>query len=222
MIGVSACAICGAGLRDIDHRDRRAGGHLVADLDEYFAHGARRDCRHVHRRLVGLERDQGIVDGKLVAGADVHLDDRDVLEIAELGYHECLHAAGLARRFLRVGQHCRFAGRRGRDCRLGCVVRPGRQLILVRRRTIAGETQAADHVARRHPAADLDRDFLDDAVGRGRHVHRGLVGFERNEACFPGHAVAGRDQHFDDLDVRKIPEIGHDDFDGLGHARLPL
>ena len=40
--------------------------------------------RHVHRRLVGLEREQRVVDRHRVAGRDEDLDDRDVLEVADV------------------------------------------------------------------------------------------------------------------------------------------
>ena len=39
---------------------------------------------HVHRRLVGLEREQRVVERDRVARRDVDLDDRDVLEVADV------------------------------------------------------------------------------------------------------------------------------------------
>ena len=53
------------------HRD----GHDLA--------GARR--RHVHRRLVRLERDQRIFGRERVAGLHVHVDHVDVVEVADVG-----------------------------------------------------------------------------------------------------------------------------------------
>ena len=41
--------------------------------------------RHVHRRLVRLERDERILGRDLVAGLHVHLDDVDGGEVPELG-----------------------------------------------------------------------------------------------------------------------------------------
>ena len=53
-------------------------GNLVPDLHEQLAHGPRERRRHVHRRLVGLERQQRVVDRDRVARRDQDLDDRDV------------------------------------------------------------------------------------------------------------------------------------------------
>src|SRR6185436_18063076 len=43
---------------------------------------------HIHRRLVGFERDQRRVDFDLFAGFDQHVDDGDLVEIAEIRDYE--------------------------------------------------------------------------------------------------------------------------------------
>ena len=62
--------------------------------------------RHVHRRLVGLERQQRVVDRDGVSGRDVDLDDRDVGEVADV---RDLDRDGLARR----GHTCTGIGASG-------------------------------------------------------------------------------------------------------------
>jgi len=46
---------------------------------------SRRGRRHVHRRLVRLERDQRILGRDRIAGLHQNFDDRHVLEIADVG-----------------------------------------------------------------------------------------------------------------------------------------
>ena len=57
----------------------------VADLDPQLGDRPRLRRGHVHRRLVGLERDQRILDRDLVSGGDVDLDHRDVGEVPDVG-----------------------------------------------------------------------------------------------------------------------------------------
>ena len=55
------------------------------------------------------------------------------------------------------------------------------------------------------------RQLLDDAVdGRG-HVHRRLVGFERDERVLGGDRVADGDQDLDDRDVVEVADVGDAD-----------
>src|SRR6185437_134008 len=58
--------------------------HLVAGLDPDRPDGSGGGRRHVHRRLVGLERHQRILGCDAVAGPDQHFDHRHVLEIADV------------------------------------------------------------------------------------------------------------------------------------------
>ena len=66
-------------------QDRRALADLVADLDQHLGHGARRGARDVQRGLVGLQGEQRVLGVDLVAGRDVHLDDRHGAEVADVG-----------------------------------------------------------------------------------------------------------------------------------------
>ena len=83
-----------------------------------------------------------------------------------------------------------------------------------RRGSRAADVQRRDDTAGRHAVAGLDLQRRDLPRGRRRNVHRGLVGLERDEALLRGDAVAGLDEHLDDLDVRKVTKIGYDDFHG--------
>jgi len=58
---------------------------MVADRDLELADRPGRRRRDVHRRLVGLERDERVLLGHRVAGAHHHLDDGDVGEVADVG-----------------------------------------------------------------------------------------------------------------------------------------
>ena len=69
-----------------ERENERAFRHLVAELDLEFGDCTRRRRRHIHGRLVRLERDQRVFALDRVAAFDVHLDDRDVLEIADVGH----------------------------------------------------------------------------------------------------------------------------------------
>ena len=76
-----------AGLR-LERQQRRAHRHLVADLgdDRRDDAGARR--RHLERRLVGFERQQRLLGRHRVARLDQNLDDRHVLEVADIGHFD--------------------------------------------------------------------------------------------------------------------------------------
>ncbi len=52
---------------------------------------------------------------------------------------------------------------------------------------------------------------------RRRDIHRRLVRLERDESVLDGNLVAGRDEYFDDLDVREVAEVRDLEFDSLGH-----
>src|SRR5437588_315042 len=62
----------------------RTDGDPVAHLDLQVLDGAGGGRGDVHRRLVGLERDQRVLRLHRVAGFDEDLDDRDVREIADV------------------------------------------------------------------------------------------------------------------------------------------
>ncbi len=72
-------------LSALDARDQSTLGDLAALLHQHFGHGAGRRGRHVHRGLVSFERDQWRFDFDLVAHLDEHIDDGDLVEIAEIG-----------------------------------------------------------------------------------------------------------------------------------------
>src|SRR5690606_11016150 len=68
-----------------DHRDHGAFADLVADLDLQLAHDTRERRRHFHRRLVGLERHQPLVDRDGIAHRHQHLDHRHAVVAADIG-----------------------------------------------------------------------------------------------------------------------------------------
>ncbi len=59
--------------------------YAVPDRDAQLRDRAGARCRHVHRRLIGLERDERVLDRDLVARRDVDLDHRDIGEVADVG-----------------------------------------------------------------------------------------------------------------------------------------
>ena len=83
------------------------------------------------------------------------------------------------------------------------------RVVRVRRR-LHGRAQSRDHAALGDPVALLDRDLGTDAGGGRRHVHRRLLGLERDQRRLERDRVAGLDEHVDDFDVLEIAEIGND------------
>ena len=69
----------------VELRDQRAHRHLVADLGDNLGDLAGRRRRHVHRRLVGFERHKRLLRLDRVARLHQDLDDRHVLEVADVG-----------------------------------------------------------------------------------------------------------------------------------------
>src|SRR5882724_611937 len=70
----------------VEEQDRHALRHLVAGLHLELLHHPRGRRRDLHRRLVGLERDERLLLGHGVARLDQHLDDFDFLEVADVGH----------------------------------------------------------------------------------------------------------------------------------------
>jgi hypothetical protein len=78
--------------RRLDQQDHRAFADLVVDLDQDVLDHAGMRGRDLHRRLVRLDHHQTGVDGDRLADLDHHLDDRDILEVADVGdfdFHLC-------------------------------------------------------------------------------------------------------------------------------------
>ena len=65
--------------------DRVARRNSVADRDPHGRDRPRVGRWDVHRGLVGFQRDQRIFGGRRLAHGDVHLDDRNVGEVADVG-----------------------------------------------------------------------------------------------------------------------------------------
>ena len=111
------------------------------------------------------------------------------------------------RRGLRGGRRGRCRGRRGRG-RAGCSGRaaPGRQ--------------CQHHCTLRHLVADLDVNGLHRAPKRRRHIHRGLLRFQRDERIFGFHRVAGLDEDFNHRHVLEIADVRYAHFgDAAGRTR---
>ena len=184
------------------HEDGRALRDLVADLDLQLAHHALGGRRNLHRRLVGLERDERLLLRHCIARLYQHLDDFDLLEVADVRYRNRGGAAVRAGpcfllRFL-------FGFRFGLQTRLrlgGFVLR----------------LELEDGRALRHLVAHLDLDLAHHAVGRRRNLHRRLVGLEGDERLLLGDGIARLDEHLDDGDVLEVSDIRDDD---LGHKSL--
>ncbi len=79
----------GAGF-DLDQD--RAFADLGAELDQHFLDRTRHGGRDVHRRLVGFEGSNRIVNLDAVANLDVQLDDRHFREVADIRHLDLDHA----------------------------------------------------------------------------------------------------------------------------------
>ncbi len=76
---------------DFHQRQQNALLDLVADLHLELAHHAGNRGGNVHGRLVGFQCHQRILGLDLVADLDQQLDDRHVLEIADVGHPDFDH-----------------------------------------------------------------------------------------------------------------------------------
>ena len=119
-----------------------------------------------------------------------------------------------------AGRAARSAPRRG-GARAAAALLGARRLRPRRR-------SAASSVSTRSPAATLSpfliaTDTTVPALRRG-HVHRRLVGLERDERILGGDSVAGLYVHLDDVDGGKVPELGDPHFDaahGIASTSCP-
>ena len=75
----------------LERQDDGAFRYLVPNLHAHFRNGAGRGRRNVHRRLVRFERDDRLLLLDPVARLDEHRDDRDVLEITDVGNADFHH-----------------------------------------------------------------------------------------------------------------------------------
>ena len=66
-------------------QDQGAFGDLVANANLELYNLTRLRCRYFHRCFVALERDQRILWLDRIAWLDQHFDDRDILEITDVG-----------------------------------------------------------------------------------------------------------------------------------------
>ena len=176
---------------------------LVADLDLDFLHGARERRRHVHRRLVGFERDQRVLGLHPVAGLDVDLDHRHVVEVADVGHAHLGHAG-------------RRAGRRAAAARRpASALRPRRGgRAHPHRRACRITLPFADLVA------DLDLDLLHDAGGGAGTSIVALSDSSETSGVLGLHRVAGLDVDLDHRHVLEVADVGHLDVDRLLIASL--
>jgi len=82
----------------LEHQQHASLGHAVADAHPQLRHNSGEWGRHVHRRLVGFQRDQRVLGGDLVPGGDVDLDHRDIGEVADIRDRDVHRAHSRARR----------------------------------------------------------------------------------------------------------------------------
>ena len=171
------------------------------------ADGARRRRRDLHRRLVGFQRHQRVFGADLVAFLHQDLDDRHVLEVADVGNLDLDRVIGSRRRAV---ARLAIAGRGG-----GVLPQP----FLGRDRGPALGFQQDDQVAFRDLVAGLHLDLADRAGLRARHLQRRLVGLQRQQRVFHRHLVAGLHVDLDDRHVLEVADIGNADFDHA-HGQL--
>jgi hypothetical protein len=181
--------------RYLERHDELTFRHFVADLHVQCLHGAGPRRWYLHRRFVGFQRDQRVVDQHFVAGLHEQFDDFHTIEITDVGD---LNVIAAQRRRRVPGAH-----------RWGDIARA--VLIGGDVDGLAGFEQGND-VAFGELVAELNFQITDRA-GRGRrYFHRGFVRFQRNQRIFRGDRVAGRHQDLDDFDVAEIAYVGNANF----------
>ena len=79
-------------------RNQGALRYAVTLLHVHAFDHARDHCWHVHGRLVGLEGDQRVVDADTLSHRRQDIDDRDVLEVTEVGDTQLNEIHGIASR----------------------------------------------------------------------------------------------------------------------------
>ncbi len=114
----------------------------------------------------------------------------------------------------RGGSSGAAGSRRGGRSRSGSSRRRGRS-------GRAGGFELDQHGAFGDLGAELDQHFLDHAGDGGRHVHRGLVGFEGGDGIVHLDGVADLDEQVDDRDVGEIADVRDFHFDDLAHVSSP-
>ena len=147
--------------------------------------------------LSELERDQRILRLHAVAGLDEDFDDRNVLEVADVGD---AHLGDARRRADRR--------RRSADDRAS--------LGLLRARAL----ELHDHRAFAHLVANLHDHRLHHAIARRRHLHGRLVGLQRDQRILGLHLVARLDEDLDHRDVLEVTDVGNLDVDQTTHRSV--
>ena len=201
-----------AGDSGLQGQDQASGTDLVADLDLQLLDDAGAGRRHLHRRLVGLDRDQRVFGLDRVAGLHRDLDHRHVLEVADVGHLHVDHFVDAGGRAI-VGNRRAFAGRGA----------AARDLLLGRN---AGRRRFSFGVRMSVPSDTLSPtltliSFTTPSSGDGTSivalsdssVIKRLLGLDR---------VTRLHQHFDDRHVGEIADVGDLHFDEVGHRSIPL
>src|SRR6202023_3798466 len=183
----------------------------VADLAPHVLDRPRCRRRHLHRSLIRFECDQRVFRRDLVTTLHRDLDDRHILEVADVGDSHLDDFVDAGSRAV-VGNWCALTGGAAAllDLLSGCEA-GGRDLRL-------GDK---DEGALGNLVADLDPDFLDHAVDRRGHLHRCLVRFQSDQRIFGLDLIARFDQHLDDRNVPEIADVGDLDVDAVGHPSFP-
>ena len=197
--GAAGCA-CAAAAPVRSVRMTGTFAHPIADLCLEVLHHAPERRRHFHRGLVGFEGDQRLLRLDRVAGLDHDLDDRHVLEVADVRHPN-----------LRDPRRC--AGRRRR--------RGDGRLCRLRGASAPVELEREDRHALAHPVTELHRNGLHDAGRWGGDLHRGLVELQRNQRRLDRDAIARLHLDFDDRDILEVADVGNEDLPGFTHRSAP-
>ena len=184
-----------------------AGRDFAADRHLELEHAAGLRRRHVHARLLGLERHEPLLGRDVVAGLHENVDDLDAGEIAEIRNDDGARLAGRRRtgppRQLRLQHRAIFFGSRVGSGRRGRLPAPAGSSVAI-------TLPARDAVAN----LDLDAPRSLPAAGDGMSI----VALSVSSVIEPllcRHRVARLDENLDDLDVGKVTKIGYDDFHGV-------
>ena len=201
----------------LDHR-RHMQQRLGGDAAHVQAHAAERRIALDDR---GPEPEVGGAEGRRVAAGTGAEHDQVVFGVG---------AAGVA-----CGRRCSARGWRNtrRPCRSGGSRdgrrRGSRRRVRGCRRSYRGAGAGRgrcrgrrcfdldQHRAFADLVAQMDQHFLDHAGGRGRHVHRGLVGFERADRIVHRDGVADLHEQLDDRHRIEIADVGDLHFNHLTH-----
>ncbi len=77
--------------------------------------------------------------------------------------------------------------------------------------------QQQNHTTLADLVAHFNFEFLHHTGNGRRHIHRGLVGFQRDKRLLRHYAITHFNQHLDDGNVLEVADVRYFDCDGWSH-----